>query len=118
MENVIFRKIPISEITWSLEAELEDQPVHGNAIDSGDPEIDRQVEESILKQINNGDVWAWAFVRLTGEWNGLAAFECLGCCAYKDEADFKADGYYEDMQHAVLEAIQAQAERVATALLG
>ena len=74
----------------------EEIPVKGNAICSGDEDFDRQVESEILKRLEHEDVWAWATVCVTTEWEGLKEAEYLGCCCYADEEEFRQEGGYFD----------------------
>lgn len=92
-------------VLWTIEAKQDDTPVRGNAMASGDDAIDKQVEDEILQRLDDGDVWAWALVKVTGCLRGLKAETYVGGCNYSSEADFKADGCYEDMQDEVLEEL-------------
>lgn len=86
------------DIQIELIAEMEDIPVRGNASYSSDDELNKQCEDKIIKRLDNGDVWAWAYVRITARWNGLEGSDSLGCCSYESEKDFiSCDGYYPDM---------------------
>ena len=73
-------------------------PVQGNACYSGDEDFDRHVESEILKRLEQDDVWAWATVCVTAEWEALKENEYLGCCCYESEEDFRNNsGYFEEM---------------------
>jgi hypothetical protein len=73
-------------------------PLRGNALASGDDDLDRDVEEEILSRLAYGEQWAWCWVEVIAEFRGLEGRDTLGGCSYKDEADFKENsGYYEDM---------------------
>lgn len=93
-------KLPkIEEVEFVLIVEQEDIPVRGNAMASGDDAADKAYEDEIIERLDNGDVWAWACVCVTATWKGMEGVNYLGCCCYKDEADFKAEyGYYKDMK--------------------
>ncbi len=90
-----------TEIKYTIYAEFEDVPVRGNAMCSDDPVLDKEVEDAILKRLDDNDVWAWACVRVTAEVNGaghdLIGEDFLGCCNYEGEEEFKQSDYYEDM---------------------
>lgn len=88
----------------------DDAPVRGNAMASGDDELDRKVEDEILDRLDSGDVWAWASVEVRATHEGLSGSDYLGCCCYRDEEDFKSGGYYEDM---VREACSNLADQIA-----
>ncbi len=89
------------KVEYTVKAEQEHTPVTGNAMASGDAEADRACEAEILSRLDRGDIWAWAYVTVTAEvevdgevFTGTAS---LGQCSYKDEAQFRADGYFADM---------------------
>jgi hypothetical protein len=91
------------DVTYTLEADFDDLEVRGNAIASGDDAYDKKVEDEIIARLENGDVWAWATIKVTAEWNGLEGVNYLGACCYKDEKDFKQPGgYYDDMKAEAL----------------
>ena len=86
------------EIAIRLKSEPEFIPVEGNASASGDDAFDREVEGSILRRLEQGDIWAWAMVTVTVSWGSFSASDHLGCCSYADEKDFRQpDGYFDDM---------------------
>lgn len=101
--------------TVRVSAEQDDAPVRGNAMASGDSALDRRVEDQILARLDDGDVWAWASVTVEVRWMGLVAREYLGCCSYRDEAEFRADGYYSDMVRACLSDLDAQRRAIVEA---
>lgn len=81
----------------------EEIPVKGNAMCSGDEDFDHQVESEILERLEQDDVWAWATVCVTAEWEGLKEAEYLGCCCYANEEEFRQEGgYFDDMVHEAL----------------
>ncbi len=100
-------------ITYTLIVEQEDTPVRGNALASGDDTIDTECENEILARLDRGDVWAWAFVKVIAtleiEGETFTGTDCLGCCSYASEADFKApDGYLPQMQDAACVDLKAR----------
>ncbi len=80
-------------------AEQDDIPVRGNAMASGDDDFDREVEDEILADLDQGNVWSWGFVTVqcTCDDCGAVGGDTLGGCSYASEEDFKADAYYADM---------------------
>jgi len=100
------RKLEVHEVLWKVEAFPEYVPVRGNAMASGDDEFDTEVEDDILSQLDDGNEWAWATVKVTGSYFGMESHQFLGCCSYRSEADFKSCGYYTDMQSEVLADLQ------------
>lgn len=88
----------------------EDMPIRGNVIDSGDNEFDRQSEDEIIHQLENGNEWAWCTVKVTASWEGLTTTEYLGGCSYKNKEDFMCDGYYMDMIDTCLAELTQKAK--------
>jgi hypothetical protein len=89
-----------SKVSYALEVYPENCDVRGHH-DSGDDDFDRSVEDTIFKRLDDGDVWAWAIVKVTATYDGVDGVEgtdYLGACNYADEEDFKAGGYWEDMK--------------------
>lgn len=111
------RQITIDEITWKIELTPEHLPVWGNAIASGDDELDSKYESGILNRLNSGDTWAWCMVRVSGEWNGIERDDYLGCCTYENEQDFRENsGYFAAIQAEIRGQIQASAEVIAESM--
>jgi|SRR6185312_340027 len=97
---------------FTIEAEPEEIEVRGNAMASGDAAADKAVEDEILRRLDQGDVWAWASVTVRCTLEGFEGRDHLGCCSYKDEADFiQPGGYYDDMRvEAFCELLVAMAD--------
>jgi hypothetical protein len=105
------KKLTVRDLTINVIASEEDIPVRGNAIASGDEAFDREVENKLIKRLEDGDIWAWCSVEVECSYKGLTASEYLGGCSYKSEKDFiKNSGYYTDMVQTCLEDIQSQLE--------
>jgi len=90
------------QVEFTLECEPEHQDFRGH-FDSGEPELDRQNEEWIERQLNLGNQWAWCSVKVTAKWTDAAGqefegYDYLGGCSYHNKRDFIAGGYYEQMQ--------------------
>jgi len=96
------------EIEIELEATQDDLCVRGNALASGDDEIDRACENEIIRRLDSGDVWAWASVEVKVTKGGLSESEYLGGCSYRDAKDFKRGGYYYDMVLTCLDRINSE----------
>ena len=77
------------------------------------PNFAKQVHE--LEQVADGD-WAWCDVTVTARFSDLTGTAYLGQCSYKDEADFKADGYYDQMVDEAIEELQQHIEIVYAAI--
>ena len=104
------------EIIWSIEAEQEDIPVRGNAVASGDNDVDKEIEDRILRDLE-WNIWAWCSVTVRctyGPFNGEAH---VGCCSYDDEEAFKeSSGYYLDMQIEALDDLISNMQDAAKAI--
>jgi len=79
---------------------------------SGDEAYDRQVENEIIRRLEDGDVWAWASVRAEGRWNGMVEWDSLGCCSYESREAFLQDGYWADMKLVIAQRIAEEFERI------
>jgi len=90
-------------ITYTIECLPEDIEVRGNAAVSGDDAFDKEVEDSILADLERGNDWAWCFVCVTASLTvdnfTFTGTDNLGCCSYKSEKDFcKPGGYFDSMK--------------------
>ncbi len=69
-------------ITFEIVVHAEDIPVRGNAMSSGDNELDREVEDAILARLAQGEEWAWCTVEVIAHWGEhaarLSAWHCSG----------------------------------------
>lgn len=99
------------KIHYHIEIEQDYIPVRGNAIASGDDATDKAVEDEIIERLDNGDTWAWCTVCVVAEAGGAEGRAYLGACSYKDEAGFRAGGYYEQMQDEAKEDLMEQLRR-------
>lgn len=99
----------MTDIQFAISIEPEPTPIKGNAMASGDDAADLALEKELEARLKNGDTWAWctvfvvASIEIEGE--TFKGRSCLGCCSYANEADFKADGYYEQMQGEAVESL-------------
>ena len=97
------RTLTSNDIRVVVTAFPDEIPVKGNALCSGDEDFDRQVESEILNRLEQDDVWAWATVCVSAEWEALKENEYLGCCCYESEEDFRNNsGYFEEMVDQVI----------------
>lgn len=97
------REVTVGMVEFTLVPETEDIPVRGNALASGDPRVDQEAENEILAALAQGNCWAWCGVRVTAHWHGFEGDAYLGCCSYRDKADFlENSGYYADLQKQAL----------------
>ena len=103
----------MSEITYTIECLPEDCPVRGNFA-TGDAVQDREIEDQIIADLDNGNPWAWCTVKVTARIEGinLVGVDYLGCCSYRDQADFEACMYFADMKAQANNDLIAQIEVV------
>ena len=94
----------------------EDTPVRGNALASGDAAEDKRCEDAILERLDRGDEYAWFRADVTAEYAGIECSSYLGCCSYRDEADFKNDAYYADMVDEALGKLQGRLTALAESI--
>ncbi len=91
----------------SFEALPEDIRVRGNAMASGDDELDKDAEDEILSRLESGDIFAWFTAKVTvRDDKGNEATDYLGCCNYRDADDFRMGGYYLDMIHECINQLE------------
>jgi hypothetical protein len=77
------------------------------------PGFAKQVHE--LEQVSDGD-WAWCDVTVTARFSDLTGTAYLGQRSYKDEADFKSDGYYGQMVDEAIHELQQHIDIVYSAI--
>lgn len=112
----------LADVEVMVEVKIDDTPVRGNAVASGDEVFNKQVENEILARLERGDAWAWASVKVmvtpkSGR-HVLTGCSYLGGCNYRDQQDFLVNsGYYEDMVTEALQDLNTQAETLFNVLL-
>ena len=90
-----------SQVRYEISCLPEHCPIEGNAMCSGDDSFDRQCEERIRADLEDGNEWAWCCVRVTARYDGIASVvgqDYLGGCSYDGVEDFKTGGDYDDMK--------------------
>ena len=88
----------IENVTFTLKVEQDFSDFRGHfETDEGKP--DAKLEREIAERLERGDVWAWADVSVTASFEGVEGLPDTLCgCCYESEAQFRADGYFEDMK--------------------
>lgn len=108
------KKLTLDDVEIVLRVEYEEAAVRGNALASGDAVEDKACEDEILARLNQGDVWAWATVTVEARYAGLVGRNSLGCCSYRDEAEFREPGgYFDDMKAEALADLQSEIDTLA-----
>lgn len=104
------------KITFSLSMEQDDTPLEGNVSVTDEPEKDAKLERDIAKRLDQGDDWAWCVVTVTAAFGPWSGQDSLHGCSYHDEADFRAGGYFDDMQDEALADLAREINKSATVL--
>ena len=110
------RKLRADEVSFNLVVHEEHLPVEGNVLASGDDAVDLRAERAVQADLRRGNLWAWCCVEMKASWCGFEESDFLGGCSYRDEEDFRRDGYYEDMKDCALEALNERLQSCARAL--
>ncbi len=117
MESIKLRRLTAADVTFHVLTEDEECRPSAGDFASGDDAADRALVEELNDRLDRGDVWAWAFVIVVARWNcpegPLEGVASLGCCSYKDEAEFRADAYFSDMCDMALDDLDAKLLRQA-----
>jgi hypothetical protein len=93
----------------TIHAEEDESAVRGNLIASGNDVTDAKDEDTVIRRLVSGDVWAWASVEVKASIGEFNASVYLRQCSYKNERDFKSGDYYTDM---IDDAISELANRI------
>jgi hypothetical protein len=101
----------------SIDVDYDDISVKGNALASGDDDLDKKVEDEILRRRRNGDIWAWCCVTVRASWHGFVGTDFLGGCSYESETDFKNGDYYPEMVVQAKADLKKKVEAAAAAIL-
>lgn len=116
-EGQKMKRLAEKDVEFSIECLGEPEPIEGNC-SAIDPQTDAETAEWIRTELDHGNDWAWCTVKVTATWEGLEGVDYLGCCSYKSEADFKAEGgYYADMKAQALAALQSEVDRLSAAMV-
>lgn len=86
------REFKADEVTFKLDVEYEDMSIEGNVMASGDDEADKKAEKWVRDELERGNVWAWACVKVTAKWAGFEGWGVLGGVSCQKAEDFTDDG--------------------------
>ena len=81
------RKLTESEVEFKVEITPSDVPVRGNALVSGDDDLDKEAEDEIIAALDAGDFTMWCDVVVTATWGEISEFVSVGACSYLTESD-------------------------------
>jgi len=72
------------------------------SFDSGIPEYDKEDIAMVERRIDTGNPLAWCMIEVKVSWEGLSAFDLLGCCTFESEEEFLEDACYQEMLSVAL----------------
>jgi len=102
--------VNIDVICWPCETRIE-----GNAIATGYPYEDRQHEDRLKKELEDGNRWAWCDIEVVASiGEGISASSMLGCSSYDDEDDFTSSVHYLPMIEWAVTALRDELRSIAT----
>lgn len=111
-KKICFSVPPIEEVDFSIECLDENLQIEGNA-SAIDEETDKKIANKIRRQLAAGNSWAWCCVKVTATWKNFSAETYLGGCSYRNEKQFKQDGYFEDMKSETYQDLLTQFSNLA-----
>ncbi len=110
----ITAKTPGIEITVkaedALESPLESYAVKG-IVSADSPEC-FQFCYNVQEMIDEHGLWGWCSVHVAARFGPLYGHAYLGGCSYKDEDDFKAGGYFEQLRDEAIAELQWQIDEL------
>ena len=114
------RDLTKDEVTFKVSIEPEDIPVRGNAC-AIDPETDKATEDTILAELDRGNVAAWCIIVVRASWNEFSSAAYLGECSYATEKEAIKDVESYDLKDQALatlnEDIQATFEKLSALII-
>lgn len=98
----MIRQLDENEVEFAIECHPEHEPIEGNC-SAIDRLTDQRVERWIRRELAQGNKWAWCIVRVVARWRGFEGDDCLGCCSYRSEKEFRhPEGYFPQMRRGAL----------------
>lgn len=113
-----FKPLTKDDVTFEVHCEPEFIEIRGNAIASGDPAVDKEVEDEVIRRLDSGDEWAWCSVMVRATWESpsgktFSGEDYLGCCSYESKKAFiEAGDYYPDMCAMALDKLNDALQEV------
>lgn len=111
-------------VTYTIEIEPEEYYLAKDERDNmisladGDYDLEKAAFTWFDEVCTRVNTWQWCVVKITARYYDhktgieLVGTDMLGCCSYKDEDQFKADGYYVDMCNQALAELIKEAHNV------
>lgn len=67
--------------------------------------FDEDVAIEVRKDYESGNYWAFCDIEVMVSFDNYSVSKFLGCANYKDEADFRNDPYFQDMQQEAFDEL-------------
>jgi hypothetical protein len=80
-----------TDVEFSTRILPDDTDPRGNIMASGDDAADREAEDDVIRQLNDGNVAAWCGIVVHAEWRGFQAVASIWGCSYASEEDALAE---------------------------
>jgi hypothetical protein len=120
--SIQVRKLTAEEVIFTVQCEPEDIPLEGNVMCSDDKAFDRQCEDNIRRQLNDGNEWAWCIIKVSATYiapndQSFVGKDYLGGCSYESKEDFMVGNsdYFNDMKDNALEDLNTSIANLAEA---
>lgn len=97
-------------VEFDMDICVDTTPIRGNAVSSNDAVCDRECEDAIIAELNDGNDWAWGSVRMIASIGRTSRADFLGCVSYASEDAFKDTEYYLDMKGNALSDLRTELE--------
>ncbi len=98
------RELLENEVVFHINV-TEDTELSVDQFGGDNPEEDAEMVRELQARLNTGDTWAWCTVEVVATWKSWKGTDVLGGCSYKDEQEFRQDGYFDDMKARELEEL-------------
>ena len=105
-----FRKVKLLPEMLEVELTCVHEPEHPRdyfAYETDDENND--AVSWVIEELEQGNEWAWCTARVKvylPQLPELTESAYLGACSYNSEEDFKDGGYYQDMIHEAMQALE------------
>lgn len=97
---------------WVSAAPETDVSIAEEAKNVGGGSHGRSFAKTVRRMVADWGTWGWCTVTVRAIRGDVEGCAYLGCCCYKNAADFKAGGYYEQKVEEALKALEEEQEPV------
>jgi len=105
----------LDEVEFTYTLEVDDVPIEGNAMASGDDSVDQECYAWIRRELAHGNYAAWGSVLVTAAWKGFRGTAGLGGCSYETEKALWAD-LRTELEDEALDDLNASLSRTLATL--